>query len=295
MPEKLRADALEAARILTPYGVSVLEAARDYVRRRELVDRSETVSNAIQAFIAAKKVDGSSQRYLWDLKSRLGRFAETFGSRKVADIVPGEIADWLRALGQAPLSRNTFHLRLSALFGFARQNKWVETNPMQDIPLAKVVAEAPGILTIEQAARLLESASEETLPYWTIGLFCGLRSAELERLDWSRVNFQKGLIEVTAKSSKTASRRFVTIPPNLHKWISPYMFSHGPVCPPGLYERLARRPYTCRDNRLAFQRAAPFIRELPSGGFQRTTINGSRARAHERCHHLRTLPRVGNP
>jgi integrase len=87
-------------------------------------------------------------------------------------------------------------------------------------------------------ARLLELASEETLPYWAIGAFAGLRSAELERLQWEQVGFEDRLIEVTAKSSKTASRRHVKIEPNLHRWLSPYMFRHGPVCPPGLYPRL---------------------------------------------------------
>ena len=94
---------------------------REYVRHRQLVDKSETVSNAVEALLAAKKSDGASKAYLNDLRSRLRRFAETFGDRKLADIGPGEIADWLRALGQAPLSRNTFHLRISALYSFGRR------------------------------------------------------------------------------------------------------------------------------------------------------------------------------
>ena len=113
---------------------------REYVRHRQLVDRSETVSNAVEALLVAKKSDGASKRYLKDLRSRLRRFAETFGERKLADIGPGEIANWLRELGQAPLSRNTFHLRISALYSFGRQCRWVEKNPMSDVPLAKVVS-----------------------------------------------------------------------------------------------------------------------------------------------------------
>ena len=151
---------------------------------------------------------------------------------------PEEIADWLRALGQAPLSRNTFHLRISALYSFGRERRWVETNPMPEIPMAKVIDGEVGILTPEQIARLLESASEETLPYWAIGAFAGLRSAELARLQWEQVHFEDGLIEVTAKSSKTASRRFVKIEPNLHKWISPYMLQRGAVCPEGMARQL---------------------------------------------------------
>jgi hypothetical protein len=38
-------------------------------------------------------------------------------------------------------------------------------------------------------ARLLESASDETLPYWALGGCTGLRTAELERLDWAEVHF----------------------------------------------------------------------------------------------------------
>ena len=109
---------------------------------------------------------------------------------------------------------------------------------MTDVPMAEVVSGEVGILTPEQIARLLEAAAEETLPYWAIGAFAGLRSSEIERLQWEQVDFEAGLIEVTAKSSKTASRRHVKIEPNLHRWLSPHMFQRGPVCPPGLPQRL---------------------------------------------------------
>lgn len=46
-----------------------------------------------------------------------------------------------------------------------------------------------GILTPAELARLLESASDETLPYWALVGFTGLRTAELERLDWAEVHF----------------------------------------------------------------------------------------------------------
>jgi integrase len=238
MPEKLRADAIEAARLLAPYGDELLDVVREHIRRKQLSDRSETVSKAVEALLAAKQSDGASRRYLDDLRSRLRRFAETFGDRRLADIGPGEIADWLRSLGQAPLSRNTFHLRISALYSFGVQRRWVEKNPMADVPFAKVVSGPPGILTPEEMARLLETADEATLPFWAIGGFAGLRTAELARLQWEQVDFQAGLIEVTAKSSKTAARRLVKIEPNLLGWLSPYMFQHGPVCPAGLSKRL---------------------------------------------------------
>jgi integrase len=235
MDEKLRGDALEARRILEPYKVGILDAAKDYVRRMELVTRSETVKVAISGLLAAKTADNRRPRYIGDLRVRLAQFSETFGERKLADIAPSEIESWLRGLCLAPVTRNSFRARISVLFEYARSRGWVARNPVEDIkPVRLNATSRPGILEPDQAARLLEAASEETLP-----LFAGLRSAELERLSWKDIHWKDKLIEVSPLTSKTASRRFVSIQPNLVKWLEPYRDRHhGPVCPPGLRTRL---------------------------------------------------------
>ena len=157
----------------------------------------------------------------------------------MSDITPTEIDQWLRDLGLAPLTRNTFHLRLSVFFEFARQRGWIGSNPMSDVPKAKVTGKPPGILTPEQAARLLENASQETLPIFALGLFGGLRSAEIERLEWRHIKWEERLVEVPALSSKTAARRLVTMQPNLFQWLAPYRGTNGPICPPDHYRRLS--------------------------------------------------------
>jgi integrase len=238
MPSRLRGEALEAARLLEPYHVSVLDAAREYVRRHELITKSETVTNAVRSFLAAKAQDNLRSRYLTDLRSRLSRFAQSFCERKLADISSAEIDQWLRELHQAPLSRNTFHLRLHTLYEYARMRGWVEANPLAEVPRAKVILGSPGILSVDQTARLLERAGADTLPYWAIGVFCGLRSAELERLEWRDIRFEEGLVEVPTTKSKTASRRFVKIQPNLAEWLRPYRGRQGRVCPTNLEVRL---------------------------------------------------------
>jgi integrase len=230
MPERLRAEALEAASILGPYQVSILDAAREYVRRMELVTKSETVGKTFELFLGAKADDGLRVRTLEDLRYRLGRFSESFGERKIADITASEIDRWLRDLHQSPLSRNAFHLRLHTLFEFARQRGWILSNPLKDVPKAKVTQKPPGILSPEQVARLLESASEETLPIFALGAFAGLRSAEIERLEWRHINWDERLVEVPALSSKTASRRLVTIQPNALLWLEPCRGKSGRIC-----------------------------------------------------------------
>jgi integrase len=157
----------------------------------------------------------------------------------MAEISAGEIDTWLRDLSLGPLSRNTFWLRLSVLFDFARKRRWCVSNPLAEVQKAKWIGAEPGILTPEEFERLLESASPETLPYWAIGGFAGLRSAGLERLEWQDIDFEHALVEVTRSKSKTASRRHVSIRPALGAWLAPYRgYSKGKVCPPSLRQRL---------------------------------------------------------
>jgi hypothetical protein len=56
--------------------------------------------------------------------------------------------------------------------------------------------------------------------------------AEIERLDWSEIDFDREqLIEVTAAKSKTARRRFVKIQPNLRAWLASVRKHSGKVTP----------------------------------------------------------------
>ncbi len=76
------------------------------------------------------------------------------------------------------------------------------------------------------------------MPFWAIGAFAGLRRAEIERLAWNEIDFEAGVIEVKASKSKTASRRLVTIQPNLCEWLAPYRTHTGPACPVNLQQKI---------------------------------------------------------
>jgi integrase len=238
IPEALRIEATECARELQPFGKTLRDATKFLLAHLRAVSSSRKVRDVIAELIAARRADGASVRYLGDLRVRLARFAEVFGEQMIASVTAKEIGDWLRGLGVAPLTRNTYRLRLAALYAFARRSGYVKDNPISDVEKAKERAGEIEILTVAQTARLLESASEETLPYWAIGAFAGLRAAEISRLDWSEVDFERGFIELKASKAKTASRRHVHIEANLAEWLAPYRNARGPVCPMGLRKKL---------------------------------------------------------
>lgn len=238
LTEAHRAEYLDCVERLRPYSITLREAVDFILPQLKARNRSATASELTREFLASKVTDGASARYLGDLKSRLGRFAGDFDGRMVATITGAQIDDWLRALNVSPTTRNNFRRVLIVAFNFALQRGYVVSNPAETTAKAKEHVLEIEILTLQQTARLLESASAETLPYWAIGVFGGLRVAEIERLVWEEVDFERGLIEIKASKAKTASRRHVHIQPNLAEWLAPYSGMRGPICPMGLRKKL---------------------------------------------------------
>ena len=234
--EALRSEAINCSEALQAFGKTISDATRFYVDHLNEMTRSQTVTHAVSELQSACKADGKSVRYLRDLKYRLGRFAEDFGPRHIATITTAEIDAWLRELNLGPVSRNTFRRRLVTLFKFAKTRGWCRSIPAAESTRVREVADEVGILTPKELTGLLSVAAEETIPYWAIGAFAGLRASELEKLEWADVN--KKHIRVRAKHAKTAARRIVDLQPNLRKWLLPYGGKTGKIAPENLRVKL---------------------------------------------------------
>jgi integrase len=216
---------------LKPFGKTIADAVHHYVAHLKASAKSCSAEKLVKELLKAKEADGVGERHLNTLRSRLAYFAEEFDGKLVATITSREIDDWLRSLDVGPRTRNHYRANILLAFNFAIRNGYAVENPALGSAKAKVIGERPGILTVEQASALLVNSAPEILPYFAVGLFAGLRRAELERLDWSEIDFESNLIEVKAEKSKTAMRRFVTLQPNLREWLLPLRKLKGSIIP----------------------------------------------------------------
>jgi integrase len=230
-PTWLRVMAQECKDALSKHGKTIKEATDFFIAHLKASAKSCSASELVKELLAAKKADGLGERHLRDIRIRLGKFADKFDGQPVATITSKDIDDWLRSLPFSPLTRNHYRQLVVLAFNFAVRAGYAVTNPAALAPKAKVVGKPPGILSVTQAARLLEAATPDVLPFLAIGLFAGLRRAEIHRLDWREIDFESGLIEVAAAKSKTAQRRFVTMQPNLREWLLPHRKLKGSVTP----------------------------------------------------------------
>lgn len=258
--DDVRVMAVQCADQLRPYGKTLADATAFYIGHLKQTERSCTFAELVASFTAAKIKDGVSDRYLSDLRTRFGRADQDFGPRKVATIDAREIDDWLRDLPLSPQSRNNFRTVLHALFAYAEDRGYTALNPVAKTAKAKLVDKAPDIFTPQEAQALLEAAlpapppdqdakadadatkpwlgNPDIIPALAIGLFAGLRQAEIERLDWNEVDLGRSFIEVTAEKAKTKKRRLVKIEPNLAAWLTPFVRKAGSVMPPNYRHKL---------------------------------------------------------
>jgi integrase len=229
--QKLHVMAIECSERLKFYGQTLAGATDYYVRHAEAAKSSCTVEEITDMLLTVKKTDGKSAGYLKAMRAIFKRFTGAFAGRLVAEITAAEIDDWLRSIPLEPLTRNNHRRVVSMMFSYAMLRRYCSENPVVQTAKARVKAKPVGVLTPEQTKRLLECADAALRPALGVASFAGLRHAEILKLDWHEVHLDRGFIEVTAAKSKTASRRLVTILPNLKAWLEAADARSGPVYP----------------------------------------------------------------
>lgn len=233
-PSWLRVMAQREQDRLNQVGKTLTDAADFYLNHLEATSRSVSIEQAVSELLQNRRSSGASERYCYEMHLKLKRFAKSFSGRILADISTADIDNWLESLSLAPGSRNTFRRDLQTLFSFGITRRYCTGNPAACAARAKEVDEEIGILSVSEIARLMEAASDEMVPFWAIGAFAGVRRAEIERMDWSDIDFDEALIEVKARHSKTGARRHIPMQPNLIAWLLPYQKQSGSLCPPSL-------------------------------------------------------------
>lgn len=189
-----------------------------------------------------------------DYQHRLGRFLIDHDGRAVASITGDEIDEWLAGLkslrkGGGKLSaqsRKHYRAVLHAFFG------WVlpERNPVAKIDAPRVKAPSRDHYAPADAWKLLDwlaTHDTEALPTVVMGMFCGLRTAEIARIDLSVIDLSQpdNEGEFVLRSSLvkgSVKARAVPLPPAAKAWLLAQTRRSGPAVPFSLrtlHERLA--------------------------------------------------------
>ena len=198
--------------------VDVTTAIEAFIEHRLIRQRSVTVERAGRNCVERREAEGKSRGHVKDLRMRFRAFCAAHEGRLAADITTADVDAWLASFIGAPQTRLNIRRVIHNLFSYCVASGYAASNPV-------TASIRPGSATTRwhphpvQARSLLDACPPSIIPFASIGLFAGLRTAEIERLSWGDVDLDRGFIHVAASKSKTAQRRFVTISENLRSWL----------------------------------------------------------------------------
>jgi integrase len=200
-------------------GLQGVVAAAEFYAKRHKPTVAKRVADAVTEMLSVKAARGASERYQRDLRGRLDKFAADF-QKDARDVTTAEIQEWLdsKKLGTQTYANN--RRVLSVFFEFCVARGYASDSPVDGVENVKVHNGEIEIFTPSEIARLLAAASEDFLPSLALGAFAGLRSAEIERLDWKDIHLAERHIVIGKDAAKTASRRVVPITDNLAAWLA---------------------------------------------------------------------------
>jgi integrase len=220
----LAEDATAAEALLKPYEVTLLDAARFYLEAKKTESASQPVDAAIMHWISdiESRLRGKS---VTNCKQTMKRFAE-LGGKMLSSVTREDLQNIVAPAGMAPTSA-AGHFRCGmAFWNWSARRGWCDAALYSKLDRpAKSQRKRIAFLTPEAADALLRSAAQyfpAVVGHFAIGLFAGVRPAELEILDPETVGVDG--IEVGADESKGLSRRHIHPCETLAQWLTKYPY-----------------------------------------------------------------------
>jgi len=212
--------------------VAISDAVRFYQANRKDLLIKRTLAQVAGEFIESRRAGGSSKIHVRNCTDYLGRFTGQM-SGNIADVTTADINRFLQkqeTLG--PVSRNSLRGTIVSMFRFAKRQGYLhpDRDTVADMTENFKVPETEiTIFTTDEMMALLLASHARLLPALAIGAFAGIRTAEIQRLHWEDIKWERGHIEIAGRKAKTASRRLVPLSDNLKAWLAPWREETGQI------------------------------------------------------------------
>jgi integrase len=237
-------------------GATMREAVSFFLKHGVSLKRPLPLMKAVELFLDAKERAGKSLRTLQSYRQTLKSLALMHGETRVHELTSEDLRAWLNAQGWGARTVN-------GAMGFVRTFlAWCmraeQGHATRNVALlmerrAEETAEEIGTLTLAECVTLLTRARRDAmekggvswklLAFVVIGMFGGLRRAELQRLRSEDVDLEERTVIVRAANAKTRQRRVVELTENAVAWLRREGetlrrgdFEKGRVCPSNLKE-----------------------------------------------------------
>jgi len=226
-----REDAIAALSLLEGTGLTLAQAVALAKKHHQSAVGNISVRIAVDKLLIEKEAENLRERSVRDLRNRLDIFCQTFGERPVKEITQTEVETWLSDLrgisgksaeGLSARTKKNYLITVRTFFNYSISKGYrAAENPASKISTPKIDWEQPSILTVDEAKALVTAATNEQegrlLASVTLGLFAGIRSSEIMRLDWDAIDLKEGILTIGSTIAKKRRLRVVELTPTCRR------------------------------------------------------------------------------
>lgn len=204
---------------------TLLECVRYYLAHCVQTEKQKSLADALIECVKEKRAMNLRPKYLKGIEEVIGTFTRYIAEKNCvncSDVGLPHIKDFLASNNWAFDTRVGMRNKLGAFFSWSVEQGYCRENPVAKLNLGRSEKRVPKILTVEAVHRLLDTTlmlDPVMVPYFTLGIFCGIRPEELARLSPPCVQLERGIVDIPATVSKTRDRRIVDISENARAWI----------------------------------------------------------------------------
>lgn len=212
-------------------GVPLDRAVKAYLQTNPTETKEIRIPALVEEFLAKNETSINSNAQKITMRGILKRFASKI-TKPISLVTAHDLDEYLSDPSYAPRSRHNQRSGIIVLFNYARRKGYLPEDrkhvaeKSEEIKFKKPQIE---IYSADQAEALLTLCDPKLVPFIAIGLFAGIRSAEIARLKWENIDWVGGNIRLDREITKTNQSRLAPLMPNLAQWLEPYKGMTGNI------------------------------------------------------------------
>lgn len=216
------------------------------VEQCKAASRTVTFSRAVESALEEKSDRRSrTVKEFAAVCRRVLQSCPSLSRRHINTLQPADCAEVLYSSFSSARQRQKGRAILHGVFAHAVRQHWCAYNPVDSVRLPSPDEREIVPLSMAQLQRLLTVANTAEyrccMPALGLMLWCGVRPAELERLQWDDIDFDEKVVSLRARHSKTGGCRHIPLRPVLMAWLrAAGGQGEGRICPPDWQRRWKR-------------------------------------------------------
>ena len=201
----------------------ILQACKEFSEKNSV--KTILMTDAIKLFLDEKTKLGRDENYiravkviLWRVHTDLGDDQHNWNYEKARK--------WALSLNKCfkPMTVKN-NIKNSNLFcRWCVEHNYLKVNPLKNVPIPEIFRPEVQFLKVAELKKLLETAKEhypETIAYFALGAFAGIRSSACVRVAFKDINFKEKGILITAENAKNNQRSYLDgHEANLWTWLN---------------------------------------------------------------------------